>query len=139
MRPMTPLPRDLHPSNGRRGPSSPDDVVVPISAAFQTASHARRQTTPNTHVEGSVSAEALAGPGLEDLLDDSEATEESFPTEIHWEILEMLSQGCDDEIIAHRLKLDPCTYRGLVADLLSVAGACNRFQLALKARDLGWV
>lgn len=135
MRPMTPLSRDLHPSNGHRRPSMSDDVVVPISAAYTTAGHARRH--PSVHSDGQDNAEPL-------FLETSDGhhvdePEEILPTEIHWEVLEMLSSGCADDIIAHRLNLDMHTFRGLISEMSNALGACNRFQLALKARDHGWI
>ncbi len=135
MRPMTPLSRDLHPSNGHRGPSISDDVVVPILAAYNTAGHARRH--PSVQPEGHENAEPLfleTSDGRQ--ADDAE---EILPTEIHWEVLEMLSSGCADDIIAHRLNLDMHTFRGLISEMSNCLGACNRFQLALKAREHGWI
>lgn len=134
MRPMTPLSRDLHPSNGHRRPATADDVVVPISAAWGRSTKARPAgEEPVGTCPSDVEASELPGEGPDVVI------EQEFPTELHWQILEMLTAGCDDEFIAHRLHLDSSTYRRLVADLANAAGACNRFQLALKARELGWV
>ncbi|MDO4253725.1 MAG: hypothetical protein Q4C81_01030 [Kocuria sp.] len=128
---MTPLSRDLHPSNGRRGSSTADDVVVPISAASTAAPRTSQQATEGT--EGSSDASKASAPHGADYTDDA------FPTELHWEILDMLGTGCADDMIAHRLNLAPCTYHALVRELAAHLGACNRFQLALKAREEGWV
>ncbi|MDO5619236.1 hypothetical protein [Kocuria sp.] len=133
---MTPLSRDLHPSNGHRAPAISDDVVVPISAAFRTAGHARRQAQEPT---GNAEAPETGQPMDVTALPTEDDPDQDFPTEVHWVILELLSIGCTDDIIAHRLNLDMCTYRGLLGELTTHLGACNRFQLALKAREQGWV
>lgn len=135
MRPMTPLSRDLHPSNGHRGPAISDDVVVPISAAYNTVSHARRN--PGLYPGAAENAETMFLESSDHRQPDE--PDEILPTEIHWEVLEMLSSGCADDIIAHRLNLDMCTFRGLISQMSNTLGACNRFQLALKAREHGWI
>lgn len=131
MRPMTPLPRDLHPSNGRRVPGSSGDVVVPLSAAGGRSSATPEEPLPHQLV-GTSDALGRTDDGLTE-------AEEPYPSELQHSILEMLSSGGDDEMIARRLGLDLNGYRALVAEMAATAGACNRFQLALKARELGWL
>lgn len=128
---MTTSSRNLHPSNGPResSPSGPD-VVVPITAALKIPQQAAGGSTET----------ASTTTGLHDFaIDDTDDDNEIFPTELQWEILEMLSKGCDDDLIAHRLNLQMCTYYAAVSALATTLGACNRFQLALKAREQGWV
>lgn len=117
MRPMTPLSRDLHPSNGRR--ASADGVVVPITAAHRVV---KPSPVSPTHPE-----------------DDDVYSVTGVPDQAHLQILELLAQGYDDEMVARELRLDLSALRALIAELAAATGACNRFQLALRTRDLGWI
>lgn len=114
------MSRDLHPSNGPR--ASSDGVVVPITAAHRVV----KPSTPS----------APSDAGYEDE-DDYSTT--GVPDEAHLQILELLAQGYDDEMAARELGLDLGALRALLAELGAATGACNRFQLALRTRDLGWI
>ncbi|KAA9394360.1 hypothetical protein FCK90_07785 [Kocuria coralli] len=139
---MTPLSRDLHPSNGRRRSLDADDVLAPTSLVARRAAQLQRA--------GQDPQDALAEPTDDDATgpvatvdpgaDDADAPEDTdFPGQLHHQILEMMASGCDDEIIARHLHLDVAALRGAILELSAAAGSCNRFQLALRARDLGWI
>lgn len=117
------MSRDLHPSNGPR--ASSDGVVVPITAAH-------RVVKPSAPSKSS----APSAAGYEDE-DDYSTT--GVPDEAHRQILKLLAQGYDDEMAARELGLDLGALRALLAELGAATGACNRFQLALRTRDLGWI
>ena len=112
---MTPLSRDLHPSNGRRAPK--DEVVVSITSALNHRGRKEEAPPPVDH----------------DDLDDI------FPTPQQQELLHLLAEGADDEFAARRLGLELAELRRMLMELGSQLGACNRFQLALHAREEGWI
>lgn len=61
------------------------------------------------------------------------------PSEIQTRILEGLVAGLTDEAIARRGGIHVRTLRRHLTQLEGMAGAQSRFQLALRARDLGWI
>ncbi len=113
---MTPLSRDLHPSNGRR--TQKDEVVVSITTA--QLHRVRRQ------------AEHPQEP-----LDDE--WQDPAPDERRIELLRLLAEGSDDEMAARRLGVELAELRQILMELGAELGACNRFQLALRALEAGWV
>ena len=123
---MTPLSRDLHPSNGRRAPK--DEVVVSITSA----QHHRGRRSADESWEAD--EQATQGRGPEDL-----SPEDQGPDEQLIEMLRLLSEGADDEMVARRLGLELADLRRMLMELGSQLGACNRFQLALHAREEGWI
>lgn len=112
---MTPLSRDLHPSNGRRAPK--DEVVVSITSALNHRGRKQEEQLPADHDE----------------------LDETFPTPQQHELLRLLAEGADDEFAARRLDLEISDVRRLLLEMSTELGACNRFQLALRAREEGWV
>lgn len=98
-----------------------DEVVVPITSA---RNHRDRLPDPAPVADGSAV----------EIDDDAD-----IPTELHHQILSLLAQGYEDEMIARHLALDLRGLRGALMELAAHAGASNRFQLALRARELGWV
>lgn len=54
-------------------------------------------------------------------------------------LMRLLATGLTDEAIGRLLGVSPRTIRRRVADLEAKAGASNRFQLALRAAQLGWI
>lgn len=112
---MTPLSRDLHPSNGRRAPK--DEVVVSITSALNHRGRKEEAHPPADH---------------DDL-------DETFPTPQQHELLHLLAEGADDEFAARRLGLEIADARRLLLEMSTELGACNRFQLALRAREAGWI
>ena len=112
---MTPLSRDLHPSNGGRAPK--DEVVVSITSAPHHRGRKQEEQLPADHDE----------------------LDETFPTPQQHELLHLLAEGADDEFAARRLGLELAELRRMLMELGSQLGACNRFQLALRAREEGWI
>ena len=54
-------------------------------------------------------------------------------------VLDLLAEGLTDNAVAARLGIAERTVRREVNGLMQSAGATSRFQLALRARELGWL
>jgi DNA-binding CsgD family transcriptional regulator len=70
---------------------------------------------------------------------DSKPGKEGGPTREQSEILAGLAAGATDEVIARRLGVHIRTYRRHLLALGETLGAETRFQIALSARNAGWV
>ncbi|GAA4992763.1 DNA-binding CsgD family transcriptional regulator [Nonomuraea thailandensis] len=53
-----------------------------------------------------------------------------------WQVLQLLAQGCTDEMVARNLDVSLRTVRRVTADLMNRLGARSRFQAGLKASRL---
>lgn len=113
---MTPLSRDLHPSNGRR--VQKDEVVVSITSA-------------------QLHRDRLQAQPPQEPVDDQ--LEDRAPDEAQLELLRLLAEGSDDEMAARRLGVELSELKQMLLELGAELGACNRFQLALRARETGWI
>ncbi|MGP3912341.1 response regulator transcription factor [Nonomuraea sp. 10N515B] len=54
-------------------------------------------------------------------------------------ILRLMAEGLTDAAISARLDIAPRTVRREINGLKQAAGAASRFQLALRAQELGWL
>ena len=61
------------------------------------------------------------------------------PTPAQQRILEGLAAGLTDEVVARRAGVHVRTVRRNITALCEIAGVESRFQLALRARELGWL
>ncbi|MEI2778017.1 MAG: helix-turn-helix domain-containing protein [Tetrasphaera sp.] len=55
------------------------------------------------------------------------------------EVLRLLAQGLKDDAVARHLGVSVRTARRFIADLHERAGAASRFELGVKAKELGWL
>lgn len=61
------------------------------------------------------------------------------PSSQERELLRMLSEGVTDVVVARALGVSVRTQRRMVADLSAKAGASSRFELGVRAVQLGWL
>ena len=73
--------------------------------------------------------------GAQDLV----ATPDQAPNTVEREILSLLREGLSDQAIARRLSISDRTVRRVLSDLSRRAGTQSRFQLGVRATQLGWV
>ena len=55
------------------------------------------------------------------------------------QVLRLLARGLKDEAVAHHLGVSVRTARRFIADLHERAGAGSRFELGVRAKELGWL
>lgn len=72
-------------------------------------------------------------------LEEPETKPDTGPSEIQVRVLEGLAAGLTDEAVARRTGIHVRTLRRHLNTLGEMAGTDSRFQLALRARDLGWL